>query len=183
LVERAPKVGPRIRLPLPDRPPTYPKLTAAIAEAARYNGSNAQQHHGCGLCIAQKQAIDAIASELLPAIFEGEWVPARKRAWPASDEPARPIFDHPTAFCRRGARRPHGWHNCAMVTQPYNHVFRNGEFHPPFAVAAQTLSRQHQVGVWVAPELSAWFPGQTILVLLARNLVPELAPRFGFCAV
>jgi hypothetical protein len=189
LVERAPKLTLQIKTPIPDKPPTYPKLTAAVAEAARYNGRHTERNfkdrRKCGLCAAHREATGAIAGELLPAVFGGEWKLAKGGNWPPHDEWAlvTPLYDHGAIFYQRGARKPHGWHNSAIISQPYNHVFRDGVFHPEFVAAAQALSQRCQVDTWVNPELSAYFPRQSILVLLAGGLAPGHAPSFGFRAV
>jgi hypothetical protein len=178
-----------IKTPIPDKPPTYPKLTAAVAEAARYNGRHTERNfkdrRKCGLCAAHREATGAIAGELLPAVFGGEWKLAKGGNWPPHDEWAlvTPLYDHGAIFYQRGARKPHGWHNSAIISQPYNHVFRDGVFHPEFVAAAQALSQRCQVDTWVNPELSAYFPRQSILVLLAGGLAPGHAPSFGFRAV
>ena len=93
LLERAPKWVLQLKTPLPDKPPKYPKLTAAIADAARCNGRHAQRSldhkHKCGLCVAHKQALDAIAGEMLPTMFGGEWLLDKgkgRQVWPSYEE-------------------------------------------------------------------------------------------------
>jgi hypothetical protein len=52
------------------------KLTAAIAQVARFDGRHADPGP-CGLCVAHKQALRAYAEELLPAVLGGEWKVAK----------------------------------------------------------------------------------------------------------
>jgi hypothetical protein len=69
----------------------------------------------------------------------------------------------------RGTRGARSWRDCAIVSQPYNHVFANGAFDPAFLAAAQALL-QRRIGV---RELSSWlerragcFPTSTRCTLL-----------------
>ena len=168
LVERAPKWVLQLKTPLPDKPQIYPKLTAAIAER-----------------VAPSQALDAIARELLPTLFGGEWVLDKgegRLVWPSSEEwrLITPLYDHGDIFRQRG-RGPQGWHNSVIVSQPYNnYIFPNGGLYSRCTRAAQVLAHQCRVGTWISPELSSYIPGQTALVLLAGGLTPEHAPLFGF---
>jgi hypothetical protein len=162
----------------------YSKLNAAIAAAASCNGRHAERIHmnrrTCELCVARGRARIACADELLPAVLGGEWM-LTKGAWPPIEEVQNTtVFDHWTSFRRRGMRGPCSWRDGAIVWQPYNHVFRNDVFYPPFVARAQTLADRYGVGVWVSPELSFYYPGSSVLVLLARGLAPERAARFGF---
>jgi hypothetical protein len=102
------------------------------------------------------------------------WPPPR-----TGGDVTKAVFDHEAVFRRRGSRGPRGWQDCAIVSQPYGHVFRDGVFHSEFIAGAQALL-QRGVETWVHPDLSFWFPGATVLVVLARDVVPERASELGF---
>jgi hypothetical protein len=90
------------------------------------------------------------------------------------------LFDHDKTFRRRDARGPNGWKTCATLSHPSGLVFHDGVFHPDFIAGAQALWRTHGVRTWVSPELSAYCPGHSVLVLMARGLTPKRAALSGF---
>jgi hypothetical protein len=71
---------------------------------------------------------------------------------------------------------------CLEVLIGGKFVDETGEFALDFLAAAQPLLRQ-KVGIWTSGELSWWFPGQTICVLVAAGLDPHRASGFGFLPV
>lgn len=145
----------------------YPRLAAIVAAAAT------SPRWG-----VHDRALRAYADELLPTVLGGEWeLDKGISAQPSPDyrNLIAPIYDHHAMLHRRGARKPHKWHNCAIVSQPYDHVFKNGAF----SATAQAL-QLCGIGIWVSHELSSWYPGSTVLALVAAGLTPELAPLFGF---
>ena len=169
----------------------YIRLAAAIADAARCDGRHDDRHtrrtagdwRECRLCVAHRQADAAYAGELLPAVLGGEWKPATNSAWSGpmrGDDTTGMLFDHDKTFRRRDATGPHRWNTCAIVSQPFGPVLHDGVFHPGFVAGAQALWDRHGVGVWVSRELSAYSPGRSVLVLMAKGLVPERAARSGF---
>jgi hypothetical protein len=172
---------------LPEILMMFPELTAAIAEAATFNGRhNHGGRSGCDLCAAQRRAVMAYCSELLPTVLSGEWTTPKPGAgtWSESLYQHRCLSDHAVNFRRRGTRGSRSWRNSAVLAQPNRLDVGgvNGEFTPDFLAAARPLVRQG-VGVWVSSRLSSYFPGQTALVLVAAGLEPKRADEFGFCAV
>jgi hypothetical protein len=121
--------------------------------------------------------------ELLPMVLGGEWSRG-KPGVPWSDRYSLELFDRPIWFRRRDARGPRGWHDCAVLGNPYRSevIDEAGDFTPEFLAAAQPLLRQ-RIGIWTSNEMSWWFPGQTICVLVAAGLESERASGFGFCPV
>ena len=166
----------------------YPRLSAAIARAVSAHGRHAEKCTNCELCAAQAEALQAYADELLPHLLGGQWIVTQRYGWPPfyhanSHSIGSPIYDHEIVFRQRGIRGPSNWRTCAVISQPYNALDRNGELLPSFHEAATALAAQHNVGVWARNDLSSWCPGWTNLVVIARGLHPELAQHFGFQSV
>jgi hypothetical protein len=76
------------------------------------------------------------------------------------------LFDHPQVIRRAGDRRKPTGENAVMVGEPY---------------PSRLLRIDAARGAWVHPELSAHYPGWTVLVLAAEGLEP--AVKFGFAPV
>ena len=140
---------------------------------------------------AQRVVVAAYASELLPAILGGAW----RRTESAVREPTglryygRPIysdyytlFDHPLHFRRAGTKGMATWTNAVVVGRPYN-IFKDGNPRDEAVRHAESLVEKHHVGVWARPDLSAWYPGSTALVIAGKGLRAEDADRFGFVAL
>jgi hypothetical protein len=140
---------------------------------------------------AQAAVVTAYATEMLPAILGGTWrktnsqITVRKGQyyveWPASY--CRVLFDHPlhyrtsASLARRGKAT---WGNTVIVGRPYATFDEAGHLRDEAAQNAQDLAERFNVGVWARPDLSAWFPGSTALVIAARGIVPQNAAAFGF---
>ena len=73
------------------------------------------------------------------------------------------------------------WRDCVVLGNPYREeiVDEAGKFHSDFLAAAQPLL-ERRIGIWMNSELSWWYPGQTICVLVAAGLEPERSSGFGF---
>jgi hypothetical protein len=154
----------------------FPQLTAAIADIAAFMDDD----EGPNFDAAQQRAIDCYRDEMLPMVLGGEWSRGQPgMPWP--DPYSLELFDHPIWFRRRNARGPRTWQDCAVLGSPYRREVADetGELALDFLVAAQPLLRQ-KVGIWTSGELSWWFPGQTICVLVAAGLEPDRASGFGF---
>lgn len=135
---------------------------------------------------ARERCFDAYASELLPAILGGAWKHTDKTVTaPGGRASRRPyplfyhhnLFDHPLVFRRIGGIRGlTTWHNCAVIGLPYGIQAAATE-------DAASVTEKYGVGVWTRPDLSAWYPNWTCLVVAAIGLKPEEAARFGFTAL
>jgi hypothetical protein len=136
----------------------------------------------------EQSVVEAYASELLPEILGGEWQTTDTTLRePPGTVGRRPVysdyivlFDHPLSFRRRGARGPSTWDNWAIAGRPYNTFDKDGSVKAESRNLAAHLAAQYRVGVWARPDLSAWFPGSTRLVVAARGLNTAEAARFGF---
>lgn len=141
-----------------------------------------QQKHNASDA-AYRQVRAAYASELLPAILGGEWAETKRSLFvrqPGTRDDFflaphfHDLFDHPLHFRRRGAKGPLTWKNCVLIGQPYPAEPDQG------AEQALALARHFGVGVWRRDDLSAWYPGVTMLVIAAQGLTPQNAQKFGF---
>ena len=165
----------------------YPKLRKAIADIA------AEQHrsfvhrqetqckgfHHCSTCraleLAERKADDraqaAYASELLPAVFGGEWVYGKYGdpgwMWELFHGQLMPLFDHPHRFRRKGACGADTKGNSIVIAHPYKAAVDNGADHVRQQVAA--LGRAG-VRVWLRDDLSSWVPDGTYLVIAGAGL-------------
>jgi len=157
----------------------FPALTAALVHIASLG-------EGSKLDAAREQAIDAYASELLPAILGGDWVHGGS-GMPWTDAIPLELSAHMLWF-RRNDGTP-GWENCAVLSHPNQPIVDDGKiirevraagrFIPSFLVAVQPLLKRG-IGIWVSHDLSYWRPSRTVCVLIAAGLAPERAPAFGF---
>lgn len=140
---------------------------------------------------ARANVVRAYASELLPAILGGSWKKTDSTVWiPSRGLIGRPVysdyhelFDHPVQFRRRGAKGASTWESWVILGRPYNTFDKHGSVNPRHRDLAGHLSTRQDVGVWARRDLSAWFPGSTSLVVAARGLRAEDAPKFGFEAL
>lgn len=136
---------------------------------------------------ANRAALAAYATELLPAILGGSWQRAEHSLIPygrpaEADLFRRPWVDHVVTYRRTGTAGPLTWCNGAMLSEPYDAFTRDGQ------PRAEAIAQAHQmrvalgVGIWASRRLSRWYPGWTALVVVARDLPadPEL---FGFVAL
>jgi len=133
---------------------------------------------------AYEKVANAYATELLPAITGGRTWKRTTRAFYAARSGRRRkcyvegefhgLFDHALTF-RNGAGTK-TWHSCALIGQPYPDISED---------EADKLCAEFPVGVWARDDLSAWYPGWTMLVVAADRywLKPEAATQFGFRAV
>jgi hypothetical protein len=146
------------------------------------------------VCV-ERQAIAyaAYATELLPAItphMSPPWSPGKAghligdheaSTYGRKDIPdlwsCPRLLDHPAIFRRQGVRGPTTWRNAVQIGEPY------WIDAPAEAVNEARYLAGFGLGVWHRTDLSAWFPGRTNLVVIARGLRPEDAPTFGFTAV
>lgn len=135
---------------------------------------------------AQARCEDAYATELLPTILGGQWKRTRKTLKAPSELAGRPeyplfghhnLFDHHLVFRRiGGVPGSTAWRNCAAIGLPYEHKEQATK-------EAAAVVQKYGVGVWTRPDLSAWYPGWTCLVVAAIGLRPEDAARCGFKAL
>jgi hypothetical protein len=92
----------------------FPQLTAAIADIAAFMDDDEDPNFDA----AQKRAVDAYSTELLPTVLGGEWSRGQPGvSWP--DQYALELFDHPIWFRRRDARGPRTWQDCVVLGSPY----------------------------------------------------------------
>jgi hypothetical protein len=154
----------------------FPELRAAIVDVAAFMDDD----EGPDFNAAQQRAIDAYSSELLPRVLGGEWSRG-KPGVPWSDRYSLELFNHPIWFRRRDARGPRTWRDCAVLRNPYRRevVAETGELALDFLTAARPLL-ERRIGIWMNSELSWWYPGQAICVLVAAGLESEQASGFGF---
>ena len=137
---------------------------------------------------AQANVVSAYATELLPAILGGSWKQTDSTVWTPSHSLMRTpvysdyheIFDHPVQFRRSGAKGPSTWKNWVIIGRPYNTFDADGSVNPRHRDLAGHLATREDVSAWARRDLSAWFPGWTSLVVAARGLHAEDAPKFGF---
>jgi hypothetical protein len=158
---------------------TYPQLEAAIARMAEGYARRSPSDRERAETFDEywRAANDAYANELLPHLLGGRWT--KSRAWLDGFDMGRALFDHATIFRRQGVRGPNTWKVCAVVSHPYGAIYENGAINSDAINEAVELSDQN-VGVWLRPDLSIWFPGSTQLVIAATGLHPQEAERFGF---
>jgi hypothetical protein len=145
--------------------------------------------------VTRAAVLNAYATELLPAILGGEWRESRAQfavyghgrfnepeRWQPADH--HELFDHIWHFRRRhtlpGVLT---WKNCAVVSAPYDAFDNDGTLNREAVSIAHRLARRFAIGVWARPDLSAWLPGFTSLVIAATGLQPERAAEFGFTAL
>jgi hypothetical protein len=139
---------------------------------------------------ARSAMVETYGSELLPAILGGEWkltkreLVVRMRSqevwWPCCS----PLFDHPLNF-RLRSRGALTWKNCAAIGHPYilyDNIERTS-LDKRMLLKAEGLARRFGIGIWARPDLSAWYPGRTSLVIAALGLAPARAAEFGFIAL
>jgi hypothetical protein len=157
----------------------FPQLTAAITDIVAFMDDD----EGPNFDAAQQRAVDAYRNELLPTVLGGEWSRGQL-GMPWSDPYSLELYDHPIWFRRRDIHGPRSWQTCAVLGSPYQSeiIDENAEFTLDFLVAAQPLLKR-RIGIWMSSDLSWWFPGQTICVLVAAGLESERARGFGFRAV
>ena len=154
----------------------FPALTAALVQIAKLS-------EGDELDAARREAIEAYANEMLPAILGGDWESGP--SWPE----LIPIELSAHALWFQRHDDPPSWDNYAVISHPpqstvddggvVREVRAAGRLLPSFLAAVEPLL-QLGIGVWVSNDLSYWHPGRTVCVLMARGLAPERAPAFGF---
>jgi hypothetical protein len=134
----------------------------------------------------------AYAGEMLPAILGGEWIRSRVSLHARGRSRGSYVyiagevglFDHPIHFRSRHSKGRLTWDNCVIIGQPYLSLRGpDGERDKLSVGMATELRETFGVGVWARDDLSAWYPGWTVLVLAARGLKPEKAADFGFTAL
>jgi hypothetical protein len=160
----------------------YPKLRKAIADIAAERHRNFVHRQGCEGCStcqaldkAERKADDraqaAYASELLPAMFGGEWVYGDYGdptwMWELFHGQLMPLFDHPHRFRRKGARGADTTGNSVVIAHPYKEAVDNRDAEVRLQVAA--LKREG-VRVWLRDDLSSWVPDGTYLVIAGADL-------------
>jgi hypothetical protein len=128
-----------------------PRLAAAIAKITPLRGQHDQ--HGCRLCRLYREADEALAAELLPAIFGGEWWMAA-RSYLLSEYTGNTLA------------------NCVLVGHPYGIGAE--------ALSQAARLAKAGVGVWTRDDLSSWCPGSTVLVIASPRLTLLNADAFGF---
>jgi hypothetical protein len=122
---------------------------------------------------------------MLPAILGSTWKRAGRsmRATPRGSrrsewvlESNRVLFDHGQAFRRGTGKGSLVWSNAAVIGQPYPQEDLTME------ISAVALRAAYPVTVWRRDDLSDWYPGWTVLILVAEDyyLKPENAAAFGF---
>ena len=138
---------------------------------------------------ARRDALAAYAEELLPAVLGGCWHCARRGSLIPYHRPTEaalfgpPLIDHAVNFRRANAKGPLTWRNGVLLTEPYDALDRNGQPQPGAAAQARRLRAEFSIAVWASRPLSRWYPGWTALLILARDLRPADAARFGFIAL
>lgn len=183
--------------------PAFPAIASACAEiSAPMDEQHAQRDNRIATRrlerrqdLAEARAVAAYASELLPAVLGGAWfLSPRSGTWPAALFPRRQrfdvvlqlpfqvLFDHPLIYRRRGARGPLTWRIGAAIGRPYDALNEDGSPMQSALDAASTLA-EFGIGTWARPDLSAWYPGWTSLLLGALGLRAVDASRFGFLAL
>ena len=151
--------------------PVFPFTAEAIARLQRPYGDGP----------AYRLARDRYADELLPALLGGEWKHTSSGP-PLCIPVTSALLDHAEVFRRRGARGPTSVANAAFIGQPYGQGAGKAQL-PSGAEALAAQLASQGMGVWTRPDLSAWFPGWTRLVIAARELRREEAERWGFQAL
>jgi hypothetical protein len=148
----------------------FPRLRAAIAaNTIPRNGEALDQGHA------------AVAAELLPALFGGEWIMAR--AWPVRTPRFQirwPLFDHPVPFRRRGFRGRANWNNTVLIGQPY--LAPNRELNED-AYDLADLFAAGGIAAWHCREKSYYYPGRTTLAIAARGIDNACATALGFSQI
>ena len=183
----------------------YPNLTAAIAKvketrqvlhvakgagAAEANPRTARmvRHAYYENEEAQSAAYEAYVEELLPAILPGtRWERTPGTLWGEweSSHPNSALQNMPVLFSHRDTYRLHGtavmrtWQNCLLIGHPHAAMDKDGLITREAAAAAATLADMG-VGVWVRPDLSAYDPDKSQLVLASPLLTARYAEQFGF---
>jgi hypothetical protein len=157
----------------------YPKLRKALTDiAARRHRSfvhrqetQCEGFHHCLTCQAldnaerkaDGRAQAAYASELLPAMFGGEWVYGDYGdptwMWELLHGQLMPLFDHPHRFRRKGARGADTTGNSIVIAHPYKAAVDNGGA----ALSLQlTVLKREGVRVWLRDDLSSWVSGRDV---------------------
>jgi hypothetical protein len=146
---------------------------------------------------ASRDAVDdAYASEMLPAVLDGEWVRTQHSIKVPKEERSASYYfgsrqsgliDHPRTYRRRGSRGMITL-KCAVCIAHFYNVFGRGEdrgksISQSMRDEATSLCDMYQVSVWVRPDLSSWFPDWTCVVLCGRGLPHNGAEEFGFIAL
>jgi hypothetical protein len=137
----------------------------------------------------------AYGMEMLQAILGGWWRETDSRIYFRQTSRSHPInvagehrlLDHPIHYRQVGARGRATFNNTAIIAHPYD-IWSPQRRDPddiPEKVRqeARRIADTYEVGIWARPDLSHWFPGWTALLLVARNLLPEDAERWGFIAL
>ena len=159
--------------------PSEAAATARWRAAARAARADAKDAHDTALATAYA----ALATDLLPPLLGGAWRPTqigsliRPGEWSLL---TRPLVDHARAFRRADARGPTTWRNAVLVSEPYGVFDRTGAPAADALAQARRIRAELGVGVWGRADLSPWYPGWTALVLIAADLRPDAAARFGF---
>jgi hypothetical protein len=112
-------------------------------------------------------ARNAYSTELLPDIIGGQWRRS-ERNWSLLKDSSQRCFDHGDVFRSRNGKGPNRWDICAVIAHPYARPEIEDITLPP------------EVGLWTRPNLSAWYPGHTWLVVAATGLRGRDPAQFGF---
>lgn len=137
------------------------------------------------------EARRAYADELLPALFGGSWKwldygrtrGALSMLGSHGVGMGRGLLDHGITFRPVGLRGNAAKERSVFIGMPYYAFDDDGDLSDG-AKADATAWRQRGFGVWARPDLSAWYPGSTNLVLIAAALLYRSdAADFGFQAI
>jgi hypothetical protein len=147
----------------------YPKLRKALTDiaAARHRSFVHEQEckkgfHHCSICRglskAERKADDraqaAYASELLPAMFGGEWIYGDygdpRWMWELLHGHLMPLFDHPHRFRRKGARGADTKGNSIVIAHPYKEAVDSGGAARLLQI---TMLKREGVRVWLRDDL------------------------------
>lgn len=141
----------------------------------------------------QLAAAAAYAEELLPLVLGGTSRRTSSAINPYEPDGrlfnSRELFDHPLVYRHRGTRGPLTRRDAAVIGMPYATLDDTGEPTDDALRAARALGAIG-IGVWARPDLSAWLPGSTRLVIAAPDLyepgplaAQARAAEFGFRAI
>ena len=93
----------------------------------------------------------------------------------ASRPRVQTVFDHPLHFRRLGTSGPGTWYNTVIIGQPYQ---------PPAPTDEMIVwLTSYCISVWTRPDLPAWYPGSTHLVIASKMLINREAEDLGFTVI
>jgi hypothetical protein len=126
---------------------------------------------------ARQSVIVTYRTELLPTILGGKWSQSINsgilwRKLPTRNYQTHALLDHPLYFHRFSHR---SYKNSVLIGRPYFPV--DEEYVSKIAGECPTI------GFWIRTDLSAWYPGETALVIIAEELLTKNPAQFGFRAI